>query len=599
MHWRIDLQNALLTMLALLACGCPGPAGADREQGLLQRAIAKQLIEAIPKKSANHANNWHQRVGWRAEDYFEDPLVQSLCVAIEANDLKEMDRLIDAGADVNALGKDNMTPLMWAFPDNNLARFSKLLEHGANPNVYFGSDFGTRGAMTSAGSSVTHMACQTVFEGYFEAVFAHGGDPNLRKKTPAVAVGEAPLVSLIHSPVRDKISKLQTLLDKGADLNYANPYSRSCAVNDAVGWGGQYEIALFFLNCGAHFDRYFWPIDNRRLIHSVARERERAMASPPERRAAFEALVQWLESHGQSLEEAKVDLREWREFIDSNGRSGRSERLEVIERKLREGPRDAAGYFDDPQVVALCYAIDADDVAEIDRLIDSGADVKAVGRFGMTPLLRAFPELWRLEDPPGRLAVFTRLLERGANPNVLVEVDFQMYSDGLEPGDSVAHLAVASVFPGYWRAVFTHGGDPNLKRENAIYYEQLETPFFEAICSRTEDSLERVRFLISKGADLDHRLRSGNNSAMEAVTYGGRFEIALELLEAGARFDFTTSRTNKRLVHLVIEERDSQPPERHAACQKLLDWLEQHGESVNAAEREIEERKRKSQGRLR
>ena len=54
----------------------------------------------------------HQRCGWRAEDYFTDPQVIALCRAIEANDLAEMERLVKAGADVNAQGKDKMTPLL-------------------------------------------------------------------------------------------------------------------------------------------------------------------------------------------------------------------------------------------------------------------------------------------------------------------------------------------------------------------------------------------------------------------------------------------------------------------------------------------------------
>ncbi len=90
-------------------------------------------------------STWHQKCGWKAEDYFDDPKVVALCKAIEANDLAEMDRLIAAGADVNAKGKDGMTLLLWAYPDNKLDRFKKLLEHGADPNVITKSDFNTHG----------------------------------------------------------------------------------------------------------------------------------------------------------------------------------------------------------------------------------------------------------------------------------------------------------------------------------------------------------------------------------------------------------------------------------------------------------------------
>ena len=61
---------------------------------------------------------WHAKFGWKAEEYFTHPQVIALCRAIEADDLKEMDRLIAAGVNVNAQGKGKMTPLLWAFPDN-------------------------------------------------------------------------------------------------------------------------------------------------------------------------------------------------------------------------------------------------------------------------------------------------------------------------------------------------------------------------------------------------------------------------------------------------------------------------------------------------
>ena len=70
-----------------------------------------------------------------------------------------------------------MTPLLWAYPDNHLPRLKWLLEHGANPNVVVESDFGTKGHIP-AGDSVKHMACETTFPGYFDAVFDHGGDPH-------------------------------------------------------------------------------------------------------------------------------------------------------------------------------------------------------------------------------------------------------------------------------------------------------------------------------------------------------------------------------------------------------------------------------------
>ena len=58
---------------------------------------------------------WYQTYDWRAEDYFDDPQVIELCRAIEQKDLVLVDKLITERTDVNTKGKDNMTPLLWAY----------------------------------------------------------------------------------------------------------------------------------------------------------------------------------------------------------------------------------------------------------------------------------------------------------------------------------------------------------------------------------------------------------------------------------------------------------------------------------------------------
>ena len=76
----------------------------------------------------------HQRLGWKAENFFTDAKVIALCKAVEAKDIREIDRLAKAGANVNAKGRGNMTPLLWAFPMGE-ETFGKMLDLGADPNV--------------------------------------------------------------------------------------------------------------------------------------------------------------------------------------------------------------------------------------------------------------------------------------------------------------------------------------------------------------------------------------------------------------------------------------------------------------------------------
>ncbi|MBX3423726.1 MAG: ankyrin repeat domain-containing protein [Pirellulaceae bacterium] len=255
-------------------------------------------------------SSWHEKVGWKAEDFFDDPLVIQLCQAIESNDVAEIDRLVAAGADVNALGKDNMTPLMWAYPENKIDRFKRLLEHGADPNVYFESDLSSRGAFLK-GETVTHLAAGTRFEGYFDAVFDHKGDPNLRDQS-ALGQGDTPIFTAIQSSPIDLIDRIRKLIERGADINCKS--NGSTPVMEAVSWG-QFVVALELLKMGA--DPTIYPSDtsNKRLVHSVVMKRNGLKTYWPDfLEAQYNELVQWLEEHGESIAEAEQDIERWKSW---------------------------------------------------------------------------------------------------------------------------------------------------------------------------------------------------------------------------------------------------------------------------------------------
>jgi len=272
---------------------------------------------------------FHQLCNWRAEDYFTDPKVIALCRAIEANDLAEMERLVKAEADVNAQGKDKMTPLLWAFPDNQLPRFKWLLEHGANPNVVVEGEFNTRQRITR-GDSVTHMACATSFPGYFEAVFDHGGDPNIRHTGP-LGFSQTPLFAVITRGGGDKAAKIRRLIDLGADMNALS--NGGTPVMQAVSWFGQHELALMMLKAGADFRKY-GESESQRLIHIVAKQEHRLGQYTPEQRSTFQKLVKWLEDHGESYEAAKTDIARWDSWSGDTFRENMD--TEIAERKARE-----------------------------------------------------------------------------------------------------------------------------------------------------------------------------------------------------------------------------------------------------------------------
>lgn len=269
---------------------------------------------ACSKEVAQKATkSWHSKFNWKAEDYFDDPVVIALCRAIELNDIKKIDRLVADGADVNAQGKGKMTPLLWAFPDNRPARFKRLLEHGANPNIIIKSDFNTNMSGMVPGESVTLMACSTWFPKYFDYVFLHGGDPNLAHHKDRTT----PLFALIRGPAKEKKRKVQKLIDLGANIDANKGYQYtggSTPIMVAASCFGQYDLALVLLQAGADF-KVRKTVGKFKLVNIVLREASRLAFIGPKQRADYKKLVQWLDEQGESLEEAKATDKNWKSWV--------------------------------------------------------------------------------------------------------------------------------------------------------------------------------------------------------------------------------------------------------------------------------------------
>jgi len=254
----------------------------------------------------SNKRSFHQKFNWKAENFFDDSMVISLCKAIEANDFKAIDRLIAEGANVNAKGEGNMTPLLWAFPDDKIDRFKLLLKHGADPNVLITTNLGIPNAF-EPGVSVTILAAKTYFPDYFSAVMEYGGDPNLRGP-----MGGTSLHAIIKSPAANRLERIELALKHGADIN-AVDLTHTTPVMMAVGWAGQYEVALRLLESGADFEIYYYD-ELQKLIHFVVKEENLPRSRSAERTTSFDRLATWLAEHGQNADEARSDLERWASF---------------------------------------------------------------------------------------------------------------------------------------------------------------------------------------------------------------------------------------------------------------------------------------------
>lgn len=146
---------------------------------------------------------------------------------------------IQRGADVNAIGRDNMTPLLWSFQRKDTRGVELLLKLGADVN----ESIRTPSSFLKPSLTLLELAVIENDTRYLELMLAHGGDPNL-------IVHDTREQPIIFSAIRANNLKAVKLLHKaGADLNHADSRGQT-PIRIAVSMGN-YTIAAYLLGEGA------------------------------------------------------------------------------------------------------------------------------------------------------------------------------------------------------------------------------------------------------------------------------------------------------------------------------------------------------------
>jgi uncharacterized protein len=273
-------------------------------------AVAMLSLGAL---SGCTARTPHQKLKWKAEDFFTDKSVVALCKAIEKKDLAEIDRLVNSGVNINAKGRENMTPLLWALPMGEEV-FKKMLELGADPNVKLTKDY-----LLLSNKSVVFAAVELTdgllhrqyfydvpMDNYLQLVLEHGGNPNaedLDKKTPLFWIQNRSL------KVEEKMVRL--LVAAGADINHRDCQGKTPLI-DAAGRAGYF---LCLLKAGADYrivdnngsDAVLWLDSTRRSLEKQMQERPND-ESTKSQLAAFQPVVDWLAKDGVNWEAARAAL---------------------------------------------------------------------------------------------------------------------------------------------------------------------------------------------------------------------------------------------------------------------------------------------------
>ncbi len=267
----------------------------------------------------------------------------------------------------------------------------------------------------------------------------------------------------------------------------------------------------------------------------------------------------------QQTEDVAENMQKLIDFVDENA--------DFIREHGR--PPRASGTFTQPADRQLADAASVGDIDGIDAALANGADVNARGSGGQTPLEFVYRAV-RYEG--GSKEGFEYLLQQGADPNILGD-----------RGTALIHQA-AQYDTDLLRLCLDYGGDPNLRDAvEGLVSDQFigQTPIYEAILS---ESLENMELLLEHGADINVKNTIREASPLYSALRFHKPIAAKWLLEHGADWTAQTSDgTGIPEVALHYEFDAQQEPERAAAQEWILNFLEEQGVDLEAAEQRSRE----------
>lgn len=227
---------------------------------------------------------------WRPAHLFSDPQAIALAIAVERGDTRAIDRLIASGADVNARGRDGVTPLAWSLMVENKTAYRRLLEKDAAPNHPVWGKL-----------PLIHVAAEMADPEWLQLALEHGGDANIANRFDGIPNGrQTPIYRAINSRQQRNI---ELLIAAGADLNYQDDAGDTPLLYGRVQEG--YEVAYKLLQAGADFrtkNKQGWDLACDTIVFRPA-------ASPKDDVWQWrEKIIGFLEEHGADFEAAERQI---------------------------------------------------------------------------------------------------------------------------------------------------------------------------------------------------------------------------------------------------------------------------------------------------
>ncbi len=173
----------------------------------------------------------------QAEDYFADDLQVRFVEAVAKGNEKRMREYLQQGVDVNAVGRQGMRPLFWAFVKRSPKGVRFLLENGADPNIRAQTNPEDESTISPIELAAIAEDCE-----YLRLLLKHGANPNT-----ALSYGDRTVIG--GAVMNNRMGNVRILIEAGADLNHQD-ISGSTVMITAAGIN-KFDMVYLFLQKGA------------------------------------------------------------------------------------------------------------------------------------------------------------------------------------------------------------------------------------------------------------------------------------------------------------------------------------------------------------
>ena len=502
-----------------------------------------------------------------ADFAFAQAPVAPVADAAMRRDAAEVRRLAQSGADVKAAQADGATALHWAAYTGDASLATFLLDAGADV-----------AAANRNGSTPLWLAASQGDVAVIKALLEHAADAN-----EALPLGRRPLMLAARS---GSVDAVRELLSAGADANAKEDARGTTALMQAADQAHA-DVLEVLIEHGA---------DVAATSAAVMRDgRTAALGKSDDPRAAVRRQViailcdQPTPDLGR-LQELSGGLTEDEALADAAAAAGANPcnlQRDALGFVIADGGRRNRGQRepDGGELTALVYAARSGSVDAARVLLDAGADVNQVTRYGWSPLLAAtqnsnyqlakfliekgadvhlankggWTPLYLATDNrnieggdyPTRtpdlndLEYIKLLLDAGANPNAQLvestETRTVFTNQWLDEEGATAFLrASQSGDVALMKLLLEHGADPKINTKLGVtpLAAAAGIGWVEGVTSERSaaETVEAVLLLLELGIDPNFQADTGR-VALHGAAHKGATEVVKVLVAAGARMD--------------------------------------------------------------